>query len=140
MKFSVWPITNRSWTELVEFAVYAESHDWHGIWYADHFMPDSPDGVAKDGPLFECWSVLTGLAAKTERLRLGSLVSPTTFHHPALLANRAATVDAISNGRLILGLGAGWQVNEHAAYGVNLLSPKARVDASKRPFRSSVRY
>jgi alkanesulfonate monooxygenase SsuD/methylene tetrahydromethanopterin reductase-like flavin-dependent oxidoreductase (luciferase family) len=72
--------------------------------------------------------VIAALAATTSRLRLGSLVSPTTVRHPAVLANVAATIDRISDGRLTLGVGAGWQVNEHRAYGIDLLSPKDRVD------------
>ena len=71
---------------------------------------------------------MAGLAATTSRLRLGTLVSPTTMHHPALMAKRAATVDQMSDGRLILGMGAGWQVNEHTAYGVELFDAKDRVD------------
>jgi alkanesulfonate monooxygenase SsuD/methylene tetrahydromethanopterin reductase-like flavin-dependent oxidoreductase (luciferase family) len=90
-------------------------------------MNDAPDGAPSDGEALECWSVLAGLAAAVPRLRLGSLVSPTTFHHPALLAKQACTVDRISGGRLILGIGAGWQVNEHRAYGVELPEPGPRV-------------
>jgi alkanesulfonate monooxygenase SsuD/methylene tetrahydromethanopterin reductase-like flavin-dependent oxidoreductase (luciferase family) len=60
------------------------------------------------------------VAAVTQRVRVGTLVSPTTMHHPALLAKRAATIDHVANGRMVLGLGAGWQINEHAAYGVDL--------------------
>jgi alkanesulfonate monooxygenase SsuD/methylene tetrahydromethanopterin reductase-like flavin-dependent oxidoreductase (luciferase family) len=60
------------------------------------------------------------VAAVTRRVRVGSLVSPTTIHHPALLANRAATIDHLSGGRMVLGIGAGWQINEHAAYGIDL--------------------
>ena len=63
------------------------------------------------------------IAAVTERVRLGSLVAPTSVHHPAVLANRAATIDHISNGRLVLGIGAGWQINEHHAYGIELEPP-----------------
>ena len=81
-----------------------------------------------DGDTHECWAILPALAATTERVRLGSLVSPTTVHHPALLANRISTVDHISNGRAVLGLGAGWQVNEHRAYGIELPSRGARVE------------
>ena len=100
---------------------------WHGIWFADHYMPNTEDGAVADGDTHECWAVLPALAAITGRVRLGSLVSPTTVHHPAVLANRIATVDHISNGRAVLGLGAGWQVNEHRAYGIELPDPGGRV-------------
>lgn len=128
MRFSVWPNLQRPWDELLAVARYAESTGWHGLWYADHYMPDTPDGTPADGPVMECWSALGALAAAVPRLRLGSLVSPTTFHHPALLAKRAATIDQISGGRFVLGIGAGWQVNEHLAFGVPLPPPKERVD------------
>ena len=72
--------------------------------------------------------MLASIAAAVPRLRLGSLVSPSTVHHPALLAKQAATIDNVSDGRVVLGIGAGWQVNEHKAYGWDLRSPKDRVD------------
>lgn len=100
---------------------------WDGLWYADHYMPNTPDGEPASGDVLECFSVLAGLAASVPRIRLGSLVSPTTVNHPAVLANRAATIDRMSNGRFVLGLGAGWQVNEHRAYGIDLMEPKDRV-------------
>jgi alkanesulfonate monooxygenase SsuD/methylene tetrahydromethanopterin reductase-like flavin-dependent oxidoreductase (luciferase family) len=81
-----------------------------------------------DGPVLECWSVLAGLAATTSHLRLGSLVAGYLYRHPAVLANQVATIDQISDGRFVLGLGAGWQRNEHAAYGIDLLDTGARLD------------
>lgn len=128
MKFSVWPSFARPWNELAEFARATEAQGWHGLWYADHYMSDRADGEPSDEPALECWAGLAGIAAITTRLRLGTLVSPTTMHHPALLAKRAATVDRMSNGRVILGMGAGWQINEHKAYGVELFEKKDRVD------------
>ena len=101
-------------------------------------MPNTEDGEPADGPVFECWSILAGLAAITERLRLGALVSPVTFHHPVVLANRAFAVDHISNGRAVLGLGAGWQVNEHACERRRAARRRrARRPASRRRSRSS---
>lgn len=111
-----------------DLAAYADASGWHCLWYADHFMPNSPTDEITDGPVHECWSVIAALAATTSRIRLGSLVSPTTVRHPAVLANVAATIDRISAGRLTLGIGAGWQVNEHRAYGIDLLSAGDRVD------------
>lgn len=85
-------------------------------------MGDGPDGV------LEVWSTLGGLAAATERITLGSLVCSVTYRHPAVLASAAATCDHISNGRFVLGVGAGWQENEHRAYGFELGDLKARSD------------
>lgn len=127
MRFSVWPSFQRPWSELLSLASWMEDGPWYGLWYADHLMPNTEDGSTVDGDAYECWTALAGLAALTKRLRLGSLVSPVTFHHPVVLAKRATTVDHISGGRVVLGLGAGWQVNEHAAIGVELPPPAERV-------------
>ena len=118
----------RPWAETLELVQHAEATGWDGAYFADHFMPNTMDGAPADGPTFECWSVLAGLAAATERLRLGTLVCGNTYRHPAVLANVAASVDQVSGGRLVLGLGAGWQVNEHGAYGIDLFSTKERLD------------
>jgi len=123
----VWPNMNRPFSEVQELAHMLERDGWDGMWYADHYMPNTPDGEPASGDVLECFSVLAGLAASVPRIRLGSLVSPTSVNHPAVLANRAATIDHMSNGRLTLGIGAGWQVNEHRAYGIDLLEPKERV-------------
>ena len=127
MKFSLWPRNNRVPAELLEQARAAEASGWYGIWVADHYMPDTGDTTPARGDVYEAWSLLPALAAVTERVRLGTLVSPTSVHHPALLAKRAATIDQLSNGRLVLGIGAGWQINEHHAYGIELEPPGKRV-------------
>ena len=113
--------------EVLDLGRLADEGGWHGVWYADHYMPNTGGDQVADGDVFECWAVLAALAVATHRVRLGSLVSPTSVHHPALLANRAATIDHLSEGRLVLGLGAGWQINEHGAYGIDLEPPGARV-------------
>lgn len=128
MYFSAWANSAHPWTEVRDFVVAVEKMGWDGFWYADHYMPNTPDGEPVGGDFHECFSVLSALAAVTERVRLGSLVTPTTMNHPALIANRAATIDRISNGRFVLGMGAGWQVNEHKAFGVELFGNKDRVD------------
>lgn len=128
MRFSIWPNSERSWVDVREVAHAVEDMGWDGLWYADHYMPNTADGATAPGDFHECFSVLAALAAVTTRMRLGSLVAPTTMNHPAILANRAATIDRISGGRFVLGIGAGWQVNEHAAFGVDLMAPKDRVD------------
>lgn len=127
MKFSAWPAADRNWNDVLELAQWAEQHGWYGVWVADHYMPNTGTEEVGDGPTNECWAYLAALAATTSTVRIGPLVSPTTVHHPALLANRAATTDIISNGRFVLGLGAGWQINEHRAYGIDLLDAGARV-------------
>ncbi|NNE11905.1 MAG: LLM class flavin-dependent oxidoreductase [Ilumatobacter sp.] len=128
MDFSVWPNMSHAPDEVFDTARWAEAAGWHGIWYADHYMPNTGDESIEPGDTHECWAMLPAIAAVTERLRLGSLVAPTSVHHPAVLANRAATIDHISHGRMVLGLGAGWQINEHRAYGIELEPPKQRVD------------
>ena len=118
----------RPWDEVRSLAVAIENQGWDGLWYADHYMPNTEDGTTASGDVHECFSMLAALAAVTSRIRLGSLVTPTTINHPALIANRAATIDRISHGRFVLGMGAGWQVNEHIAYGIDLLEAGPRVD------------
>jgi F420-dependent oxidoreductase-like protein len=79
-------------------------------------------------PYLECWSVLAGLAATVPRVRIGPLVTGNTYRHPAVLAKVATTVDQMSGGRVVLGLGAGWQENEHEAYGLDFGTVKSRLD------------
>ena len=127
MKFSVWPNPGRPTSEILDLARLADSEGWYGMWFADHYMPNTGSEEIRAGDVHECWGVLPAIAAVTERIRLGPLVSPTSVHHPAVLANRASTIDHISNGRMVLGIGAGWQINVHAAYGIELQEPGPRV-------------
>ncbi|MCU1503980.1 MAG: class flavin-dependent oxidoreductase [Ilumatobacteraceae bacterium] len=124
----MWVSTERQWGELVERATWGEASGWHGLWVADHYMSQTPDDAPGDGRILECWTVLGALGALVPRIRLTSMVSPVTIHHPVVLAKRLATVDEITGGRAVLGLGAGWQVNEHRAYGFELPPPGPRVD------------
>jgi F420-dependent oxidoreductase-like protein len=129
MRFSIWPQGNRPWADTLAITLHAEQTGWDGVYFADHFMANDPaGGVPNDEPVLECWATLTGLAVATSRLRIGSLVCGNLYRHPALLANIATTVDNISDGRLVLGLGAGWQRNEHEAYGIDLLDTRTRLD------------
>ncbi len=125
MRFSFWPNAAQPWADTLATAEHAEQTGWDGIYVADHFLPSIG---GDNGPTHECWGLLAGLAAAVPRVRLGSLVCGNTYRHPAVLANQAATVDQISGGRVVLGLGAGWQENEHAAYGIELPRPKPRLD------------
>ncbi|MGH3278205.1 MAG: TIGR03619 family F420-dependent LLM class oxidoreductase [Trebonia sp.] len=127
MKFSLWPHNERAPVDLLEEVRTAEETGWYGIWLADHYLPNTGDATSARGDVYECWALLPALAVVTGRVRIGTLVSPTSVHHPALLAKRAATIDRLSGGRMALGLGAGWQVNEHRAYGIELEPPGKRV-------------
>jgi F420-dependent oxidoreductase-like protein len=118
----------RPWDEVLELTRHCEATGWDGVYFADHFMPNAADATPLDGDTLECWSVIAGLAASVPRLRLSPLVTSVTYRHPAVLANIAAAVDHISGGRLLLGIGAGWQENEHAVYGIELGSVKERLD------------
>jgi len=127
VKFSLWPRNDRPPADILEEARTADASGWYGVWLADHYMPDTGDTTPARGDTYECWALLPALAAVTGRVRIGTLVSPTSVHHPALLAKRAATIDRLSGGRMVLGLGAGWQINEHHAYGIALEPPGKRV-------------
>jgi F420-dependent oxidoreductase-like protein len=106
----------------------AELVEWLGLdslWRSDHFF--SVMGQTERDSL-EAWTSLTALAERTQRIAFGPLVSPMTFRHPALLARMAAAVDLLSGGRLVLGIGAGWNEDEHAAYGITLPPLRERMD------------
>src|SRR3954470_17651542 len=98
---------------------------FESAWTFDHFYPIFSDST---GPCLEGWATTTALAQATSRLRVGVLVTGIVYRHPAVLANMAATVDIIANGRLELGIGAGWNEEECGAYGIELGSLKERFD------------
>lgn len=125
MRFGFWPGPNNSWSDTLALAKHAETTGWHGLWYADHFMPNAED---TSGPTSECWTTLAALGATVPRVRIGALVTGNTYRHPAVLAKMAANVDNISGGRCVLGLGAGWQENEHKAYGINFSTLGGRMN------------
>jgi probable F420-dependent oxidoreductase len=103
------------WPEIRAMARLAEDVGLDSLWVGDHLLYRLDDGSTR-GP-WEAWTTLAGLAAVTERIAIGPLVACTSFHSPAMLAKQAATVDEISGGRLILGLGAGWNETEYRAFG-----------------------
>ena len=104
------------WPDLRALAIRAEELGFDSIWYGDHLLYRRPGDDRARGP-WEAWSVLAGLAAVTSRVLIGPLVAATAFHNPAMLAKKAATVDEISGGRLVVGLGAGWNETEFRAFG-----------------------
>ena len=104
------------WPDLRALAIRAEELGFDSIWYGDHLLYRRPGDERARGP-WEAWSVLAGLAAVTSRILIGPLVAATAFHNPAMLAKKAATVDEISGGRLVVGLGAGWNETEFRAFG-----------------------
>jgi F420-dependent oxidoreductase-like protein len=103
-----------TWEQWVALARTAEQAGIEALFRSDHYT--SPRGHGKVGSL-DAWTTLAALAAVTERLRLGTLVSPVTFRHPSLLARAVTTVDHVSGGRVELGMGAGWMEVEHSAFG-----------------------
>ena len=124
MRFSFWPNPAQPYPEVTFLAEHVESTGWDGIWYADHFMPNADD-TSTAWP--EAWTTLAALGARVPRLRLGTLVTGNTYRHPAVLAKMAATLDHISNGRVVLGLGSGWQENEHRQYGIPFYTVNERL-------------
>jgi alkanesulfonate monooxygenase SsuD/methylene tetrahydromethanopterin reductase-like flavin-dependent oxidoreductase (luciferase family) len=105
------------WPELATMIRRIEALGFDSIWTGDHFLYHMADG-SPDAP-WDAWSILAAAAALTSRVSLGPLVTPVGFYNPAVLAKKAASVDEISGGRLILGLGAGWNEVEFRAYGVS---------------------
>jgi alkanesulfonate monooxygenase SsuD/methylene tetrahydromethanopterin reductase-like flavin-dependent oxidoreductase (luciferase family) len=103
------------WPEYVAMAKAAEDAGFDTLWLGDHLLYRYGDGTTR-GP-WEVWTMLSALAASTSHIKLGPLVAATAFHAPAMLAKLAATVDEVSGGRLILGLGAGWNETEFRAFG-----------------------
>src|SRR6201996_4800782 len=120
-------ITDYSWPQglggLTESAQAAEEAGYDTLWVSDHLLQAAP-GSAEDSPMLEAYTTLGYLAAKTHHLRLGTMVSAVSYRAPALLIKAVSTLDALSNGRAWLGLGAGYHEGEARAFGLEL--PKTR--------------
>jgi F420-dependent oxidoreductase-like protein len=127
MRFGIKTVPQHAtWQEMA--AVWAAADDidlYESAWNFDHFYPIYSDPT---GPCLEAWTMLAALAATTTRLRVGCQVTGMVYRHPAVLANMAATVDIVSNGRLDIGLGAGWNQEECDAYGIDLPPLRERFD------------
>ena len=110
--------------DLIKLWQEAEAWGFDTAWTFDHFLPITGD---TKGPCLDGWMLLSALAAKTSKIRIGCLVTGNTYRHPAVLAKMATTVDHLSNGRLEFGIGAGWFEPEHTAYGIPFYTPRERV-------------
>ena len=124
------------WPELREMAQTAEAVGFDSLWVGDHLLYRRPLDIV--GP-WEAWSTLAALAEATKRVEIGPLVASTSFHNPAMLAKKAAAVDEISGGRLILGLGAGWNEPEYTAYGFPFDRRASRFEEAFTIIRSLLR-
>jgi F420-dependent oxidoreductase-like protein len=113
-----------TWDDWVRLARLTEETGLEGLFRSDHYTAI----IRADADALDAWATLAGLAAVTERIRLGTLVSPATFRHPSVLARMAVTVDQISRGRLDVGMGAGWYEREHEAHGFPLLDARQRFE------------
>src|SRR5215212_5974124 len=112
-----------TWDDWVALADACEQNDVESLFRSDHYI----SGFDESRPALDAWATIAGLAARTTRLELGTLVSPGTSRHPSLLARNAATADEISGGRIVLGMGAGWMEREHEAYGFDFATTRERV-------------
>lgn len=130
----LWP-QNTTWASLRDTARLIDELRYDSLWTWDHFYAHLGD---TRGANFEAWQVLAGWGAITEHVRTGPLVSSVTYRHPAVIAKMAATLDHITGGRAVVGIGAGWFEAEHDAYGIRLGSPAERsvrlAEAAKEPF------
>jgi F420-dependent oxidoreductase-like protein len=114
-----------SWPQFQALASACEEHGIPALFRSDHYMNLH---VRLDRVSLDAWATLSALAATTTTLRLGTLVSPASFRHPSVLAKQVATADAISGGRIELGMGAGWNEREHEAYGFPFHPTRVRLD------------
>jgi alkanesulfonate monooxygenase SsuD/methylene tetrahydromethanopterin reductase-like flavin-dependent oxidoreductase (luciferase family) len=115
-----------TWPQWRALAAACEEHGIPSLFRSDHYQ--NLDGQHPDRGSLDAWGTIIALSAVTTRLRLGTLVTPTSFRHPSVLAKLVVTADHVSDGRIDLGLGAGWHQREHEAYGFPFLAPAERVD------------
>jgi F420-dependent oxidoreductase-like protein len=118
-------LTAQTWAGVLDLWRHVEATGWDIACVTDHFMPNTRD---REGEVLESWSTLSTLAALVPRMRVGTIVLGNTYRHPAVVAKMAAQVDIVSGGRLLFGLGAGWQKNEHEAYGIPFYTMRERLE------------
>jgi len=118
-----------TWNEWLALAEATEEAGLQGLFRSDHYR-----SIVRGEPAgsLDAWATLAALAARTERIRLGTMVSPVTFRHPAVLAKNAVTVDHVSGGRVELGIGAGWYESEHTTYGFPFPDMRSRLNELDR--------
>ena len=117
-----------TWPQWCAIAHACELHAIPTLFRSDHYLNLDADGRFPERGSLDAWGTLNALAAVTSTLRLGTMVSPATFRHPSVLAKLATTADQISGGRIELGIGAGWNEREHAAYGFPFAPTRTRMD------------
>ena len=117
-----------AWDDIRAVAETMDAGRWNSLWFADHFVPPNRPLTEEPLPAYEGFSLTTAVASMTKTLRLGHLVLGNTYRNPALVAKMAATIDQISHGRFVLGIGAAWFKREHEAYGWDFPSMKERQD------------
>ena len=115
-----------TWPQWLALATACEEHGISTLFRSDHYQ--NLDGEHPERGSLDAWGTINALAAATKSLRLGTLVSPTSFRHPSVLAKLVVTADHVSGGRVDLGIGAGWHEREHEAYGFPFLPTKTRMD------------
>jgi len=126
MRFGVFTsMMGQTWPGVLELWQHLESTGWDTACVSDHFMPNTRE---REGAVLEAWSTLSALAAVVPRMRIGTIVLGNTYRHPAVVAKMAAQVDIISGGRLLFGIGAAWQRNEHEAYGIPFYTMRERLE------------
>jgi alkanesulfonate monooxygenase SsuD/methylene tetrahydromethanopterin reductase-like flavin-dependent oxidoreductase (luciferase family) len=128
MDVSIVLDARRPWAEILGLAQAADGSEAYAVYVCDHFMAHTDDPKVSGQGVLESMTVLAALAPLTSRVRLGPLVLGAAYRHPAVVANQLTGLDHVSGGRVVAGLGAGWQPNEHLAYGIDLLPPGARSD------------
>jgi F420-dependent oxidoreductase-like protein len=125
MRFAIFTgLGLTTWDAVRDLWIHADTTGWDAACVTDHFMPNTHDKV---GDVMECWTTLAALAPIVPRMRIGTIVAGNTYRHPAVFAKMATQVDIISGGRLICGLGAAWQQNEHEAYGIPFYTVQERL-------------
>ena len=126
MRFGIFTsMGNQTWAGVLDLWKHLEATGWDIACVTDHFMPNTKE---REGAMLEAWSTLSALSALVPRMRVGTIVLGNTYRHPAVVAKMGAQVDIITGGRLLLGLGAGWQQNEHEAYGIPFLTMRERLE------------